>query len=255
MSNVERKPVKALYPEGKYQAVVLDTINALQNNLYLDMMRGKKGSHDEWKDFGVEILALYDWIKSLPDTIMVQILGVEGTGKTVGASTLDPTTTQYINADKKPLSFFGARKKYRDKITPEQKEQGLNVNLRTPSTYEEVQNIIQSTWERRRGTLVVFVLGHIEHFNMSSGGVGQRLKVLGKQATKLGIEGLNTVHTYYTKIDVSFMPNDPQRYKLNPFNTGFNTARSPQGFWEGEIPNDYQLILERILEDTGEIEI
>ena len=218
------------------------------------MKSGRKGTFDAWYDFGAELLDLYDWIKSLDDVVLVQVLGLEGTGKTVGAKYLDPETTQYLNADKKPLSFFGARKMYRDKITPEQRERGLTVNLRTPNSYDDVKAAIEATWRKRRGTLVVFVLGHIETYNIPNGGQGQRLKVLGKMATKLGIEGLNTVHTYYTKIDLAYQPNDPQRYKLEPFNSGYNTARSPEGFWDGDILNNYQLILERILEDTGEIE-
>lgn len=251
----ERKVIKALYPEGKYQAVVLDTINALQNNLYNDMMLGKKGTFDQWKDFGIEIYQLYDWIKNLKDVVLVQILGTEGTGKTVGSKFLDPLTTQYFNADGKPLSFFGAKKMYKDTVTPEERNAGRVPNIRVPRSYEDVKQWLKTIWEKRRGTLVVFVLGHIENYNLPQGGVGQRLKVLGKQATKLGIEGLNVVHTYYTKIDVTYQPTDAQRYKLEPFNSGFNTARSPEGFWEGDIPNNYQLILERILEDTGEIEI
>lgn len=253
-SGVERRVSKALYPEGKYQAVVIDTINALQNNLYSDMMNGRKGTYDQWKDFGIEIYELYKWIKNLPDVVLVQVLGPEGTGKTVGAKYLDPESTQYFNADGKPLSFFGAKKMYRDNVTPEEKAQGKRANLRVPHDYDQVKDWLGKIHQARRGTLVVFILGHIENYNLPLGGVGQRLKVLGKQATKLGIEGLNVIHTYYTKIDSTYQPTDAQRYKLEVFNSGFNTARSPEGYWNGDIPNNYQLILERILEDTGELE-
>ena len=246
--------IHKLYPEGKYRTIVLDTINALQNNLYEEMMYGKKGSHDQWKDFGMEIYKLYSDIKKLPNTVLVQVLGLEGTGKTVGAKHLDPRTTQYLNTDAKPLSFFGANRMYTDSPNEIHIANGIPKNLRTPSTYIETMDMIEKIHSFRMGTLIVFVLGHIETYTLPEGGNGQRLKVLGKQATKLGIEGLNTNHTYYTKIDVQYGVKDPNRYKLVTHNSGFNTVRSPEGFWDGDILNNYQTIVDRILEDTGELE-
>ena len=244
----------ALYPQGIYRTVVVDTINAFQNALYTEMMSGKKGTFDAWRDFGIEVYQFYNWIKSLEDAVLVQILGTEGTGKTVGAKHLDPKSNVILNADNKPLSFFGAKKMYRTSITPEQQAQGLIKNLTFPQDYEQAKAMISAIHAKRKGTFVVFILGHLENYNLPNGGVGQRLKVLGKQATKLGIEGLNTIHTYYTKIDSMYQPNDPQRYKLETFNSGSNTVRSPEGYWEGEILNNYQLIVNRILEDSGELE-
>lgn len=241
------------YPEGIYRSAVVDTINALQNHLYTDMMSGKKGTFDQWKDFGIEVYQFYNWIKSLPDTVLVQVLGLEGTGKTVGTKYLDPKTNVILNADNKPLSFFGAKQMYRESVTEEQRQQGLIKNLTHPYDYDEAKAMLQAIHAKRKGTFVVFMLGHIETYSLPAGGYGQRLKVLGKQATKLGIEGLNVVHTYYTKIDSVYQPTDPKRYKLETFNSGFNTVRSPEGYWEGEIENNYQLILNRILEDYGEL--
>lgn len=216
-------------------------------------MQGKKGTHDQWKDYGIEVYQFYNWIKSLEDTVLVQILGNEGSGKTVGGKHLDPNTNVWINADNKPLSFFGAKKMYRQELSQEEIAQGLRKNLATPYDYEQAKATIRALHAKRKGVFIVFVMGHIENYNLPAGGVGQRLKVLGKQATKLGIEGLNTVHTYYTKIDPIFQPNDPQRYKLETFNSGYNTVRSPEGYWEGEIENNLQLIVNRILEDYGEL--
>lgn len=199
----------------------------------------------DWKDFGVEIYELYRQIKVLEDTVMIQVLGYEGSGKTVGASRLDPSETVFLNADQKPLSFFGARAAY---PTDNSKK-----NYKEPVTYDETLSAIKAIHGKRKGTFFVFINGHIEDFKSAdTGQTRQRLKILGKQATKLGIEGLNFTHTYYTKVD-QFITTD-ERYKLTTINSGLNTARSPQGYWKtGEIPNNYQLIVDRVLEDYGEL--
>lgn len=233
---------------SKYRTIVLDTVNALQNNLYQDMMAGKgnKGSYDEWKDFGLEIYELYNYIKKLPDTVLVQILSYEGGGKTVGGKYLDPSTNVWLNADAKPLSFSGARQMY-------PVDNSLK-NYLVVETYDETKSKIKAIHEKRKGTLIVFSLGHIEDFKSENNLMRQRLKVLGKQATKLGIEGLNVFSTLYGKIDPNISALDFSRYKLTTMNSGFNTARTPEGYWDGvEIPNNYQIVVDKILEDFGEL--
>lgn len=236
--------------EKKYRSIILDTINGLQNKLYVKFLKDVgKASYDDWRDYGTEILDLYDFIKSLPDVVLVQVLGYEGTGKTVGGSNLSPDETVWLNADGKPLSFFGARGKY--------PVDNSKKNYKEIKTYEEAKAQILGVHAKRKGTLIVFVLGHIEDYKATEGGsMRQRLKVLGKMASKLGIEGLNVSHTYYTKIDTSKQDhNDASRYKLTVSNNGANTARSPQGYWKtNEIPNNYQTIVDKILEDYGELE-
>ncbi len=230
---------KILYPDGIYRSCILDTINALQHNLYHQLLLEKgKASYDE----------LYRNIKILPDTVMVQILGYEGTGKTVGASHLNPNETAYFNADQKALSFFGARQMY---PIDNSKKNYLEV-----TSYEQALAKIKAVHAKRKGTFFVFMLGHIEDYKSTEGTqTRQRLKVLGKQASKMGIEGLNFTHTYYTKIDPSLASTDSARYKLSTLNSGMNTARSPQGYWTvPDIPNNYQLIVDRVLEDYGELE-
>lgn len=184
----------------------------------------------------------------MPDTVIVQVLGYEGTGKTVGGSFLNPEETAWFNTDGKPLSFFGARSMY----PPDNSK----LNYKEYSQYEQVKAGLAAIHGKRKGTLIVFVLGHIEDFKGELGETRQRLKVLGKMATKLGIEGLNVSHTYYTKINAILDHNDPNRYQLTVANSGANTARSPQGYWkEYSIQNNYQTIVDKILEDYGELEI
>ena len=236
------------FPEGKYRTIVIDTINALQNNLYNKLLQDKgKAGYDDWKDFGVEIYDLYRKLKTLPDTTLVQILGYEGTGKTFGSSFLNPEETVIFNCDQKPLSFFGGRAKY--------SIDNSKGNYKEYTTYDEVFINDKAINTKRKGSMIIYILGHIVDFKSGDSQVmRQRLKVLGKQATNLGIEGLNFVHTYYAKIDPGLAMTDPNRYRLVTVNSGYNTARSPQGYWtDAEIPNNYQIINDGILEDYGEL--
>lgn len=233
---------------GVYRSLILDTINGLQNKLHLRLLGDKgKANYDDWRDYGTDILDLYDFIKRLPDTVIVQILGYEGTGKTVGGSKLDPNETVWLNSDSKPLSFFGARQMY---PVDNSKRNYANVE-----SYDDVKAYITKVHAKRKGTFVVFVLGHIEDYKGTNEQMRQRLKILGKMATKLGVEGINVSHTYYTKINSSLDHNDANRYKLTVANSGLDTARSPQGYWKSfEILNNYQTIVDKILLDYEGIE-
>jgi hypothetical protein len=225
-----------------YRSVIIDTINQIQNDLYIELLKNKgKATFDDWKDFGVEILDLYKFIKSLPNTVPVQVLGYEGTGKTVGGSFLDPSETVWLNADKKPLTFFGARQKY---PTDNSKK-----NYKLVTGYDDVKTQLLAISGKSKEPLIVFILGHLEDYKSEGSIIRQRLKVLGKQATKQNIEGALS-HTYYTYIDPLLDQMNPERYKLTTVNSGTNTARSPQGYWDSStIPNNYQLIVDKILAD------
>lgn len=234
------------YPEGKYRSCVIDTISAPQNEAYRTINKGKMTTVHEWKDYGWEVYDLYNNIKKLPDTKIVQVLGLEGTGKTVGGKYLDPNTNAWINADGKPLSFFGARQMY--------PEDNSKKNYSEKETYDDIYKNLLALHAKRRGTFIVFILGHLDMYKGANELIYQRLRVLGKQATKLGIEGLNVFATYYTKIKPGLPANDPTRYQLSVSSSGYDTARTPEGYHdEPEIPNNYQLIVDKILEDYGEL--
>ena len=225
--------------EKKYRVAIIDTINQLQADVHLDLMEKKNrgATYDEWRDFGVELLDLYNYIKSLPNTIPVAILGFEGSGKTVGGSFLNPDETYWLNIDKKPLTFIGARQKY----SREKK------NYKIITGYKECKETIAAIHANSKDPLIIFMMGHIEDYK-SKGTDRQRLKVLGKMATKYNIEGALS-HTYYTHIDEDKKATDPERYKLRTLSMN-DTARSPMGMFETEhIPNNLQLIVDAILKD------
>lgn len=226
--------------DKKYDVVIIDTINQLQNDLYIQLLDNKNrgANFDEWRDFGVEILSLFRKIKSLPADIVL-VLGAEGSGKTVGGKFLDPKSTMWLNCDKKPLTFFGARKVYNKE----------NKNYTEPSTYKEVEDKLDFANENKKSDrLTVFVIGHTEIYKAIGSDNRERLKVLGKMATKHNLEGAVS-HCYYTFVDPN-EKDETKRYKLITKNTGHNTARSPEGYWDAmHIPNNYQMIMDKINSD------
>lgn len=184
------------------------------------------------------------------------------TGKTVGAGYLDPNATMYLNMDKKPLTFADADDKY-----PNDRAQGMSNSL---GNYKEVlpekndkgkvevwsviRKAIQYAYDNRvinpdpkKDKFVVFVLGHTEVFKGANGEERERLLTLGKQASKLNIEG-SLIYCFYTKVDPT-APTRADKYKLTMHNSGFNTARVPMGKFDDleEMPNNYQIILDKIL--------
>lgn len=248
----------------QYNAVIIDTINQAMNDTYVEYQHefGKPG-FDIWRDYGVEPLYLYQYIKSLKDAVITQIIGQEGSGKTVGARTLDPSKTMYLNVDRKPLTFTNADDMYPNDV-PQGKSNSLaNYKEVIPQINEKkkieiwtpIRQAIQYAYDNRTNEkkFVVFVLAHPEVYKGANGVEQERLRVLGKMATKLNIEG-SVIYSFYSKVDPT-APTRPQRYKLTMHNSGFNTARVPMGAFDEveEIPNDFQLIMDVI--QTGKLNL
>lgn len=228
--------------KGRFRYVIIDTLNQLMNDKWAKLMSQNLRTYDQWKDYGIEIYDLINFIKVNMGVEPILVLGMEGTGKTVGGAKLDPNCTYWINADKKPLTFFGARNKYNLK----------NRNYFEANDYEGVKKALIGINNNKVEKLIVFLLGHIEIYKSEEDTYRQRLKVLSKVATKLNIEGAVT-HCYYTYIDPNKQGNDVTRYKLAVHNSGSNTCRTPQGYFEDSIhiANDYRLIVDKIYEDWG----
>lgn len=225
---------------ARFESIVIDTLSQLQNDLYLKLLKEKgRAGFDEWKDFGVEILDFYTFLRE-SDITIVQVLGYEGSGKTVGGSFLNPATNVWFNIDKKPLTF-GHKTYPKDSVFGKVNSKGNYIEV---SDYGALKTNITAINSKSNNRLVCFVLNHIEDYNTATG-PRQRLKVLGKMATKHNIEGA-VVHTYYTNFDVNRQGQD--RYRLIPNGTGYNTARSPMGMFDEEesIPNNFKLILDEI---------
>jgi hypothetical protein len=232
--------------EKRYTSIVIDTLNGMQNDAYIDDLKKKgKLNFDDWKDYAIEIYDLFAYLKDLKCTIVL-VLGVEGSGKTVGAYFLDPESTFYINADKKPLTFTNAYISY-----PENSNR-YKIPKSGGEGYEQIKAWTKAIVEKKSEypNITVFCLAHVDYFK-DNGRDRQRMKTLGKMASKMNIEG-STVHTYYTEVDPDMSIKDEERYTMLTRNTGLNTGRSPMNFFKVDrIPNNFNLVLYKILKARG----
>ncbi|ALN97171.1 hypothetical protein [Flavobacterium phage FpV4] len=221
--------------DTKIRTICVDTLTGIQNEEY--MRDKKKAGHDKWKDYGMDI---YTFIGDLQRRgfELVLILGEPGTGKSSGMRTLKHDTNIWYNADNKNPVWEGGNAEYGKKVNPR------NPFHIIPSSYKEITNHIDlglqnNMFENER---YAFITGHIETFK-SGNETMQRLKVLGNMATKMQLEGkLESV--FYSMVEKS---TDGLSYILETQNNGFNTARSPQNLFEPKISNDYQFILEALM--------
>ncbi len=237
---IEKPSMDAITPTPKttrkYEVVIVDTLNQVQNNEYMDMLdKSTMVTRDKWRDFGVRIYMLYDFLKEQKVEV-INVLGYEGSGKSYGIKALNPETTLWLHTDAKPITFKGGKQAY-------SREKG---NYSEPDTYDKIEKFIEMANKNRLHPdkqLIVFVLAHIEDYKTEDGSMRKRLKILGNMATKMNIEG-SVAHTYYT--EVSYMGDKPE-FKLNTLNTGYNTARSPEGLFETTlIDNNFKLIVDAI---------
>lgn len=220
----------------KIRTVCIDTLTGIQNEIY--MTDSKKPGYDEWTDYGKGIWRL---ISSLQDKgfEIVLVLGEPGTGKSTGMRTLPPNTNIWFNADNKNPVWVGGKAEYGTKLNPR-----MPYHL-IPKKYSEIINHIDEV-EKRIGfeeQKFAILTAHIEDYKS---GVYQkrRLKTLGKVATNMQLEGrLETV--LYAEVEKNGNEN---RYVLTTQNDGTNTARSPMDLFESVIDNDYNFVIDKLLE-------
>ena len=92
--------------------------------------------------------------------------------------------------------------------------------------------------------MIIFSLAHIDEYQTKEFETKQRLKTNGLKLTKLNLEGLTT-YTFYTKVERG---EDAVKYLLETQTNGYNTARTPEGLFDLTIPNDYNYIVEKVIE-------
>ena len=221
--------------ERLIESICIDTLTGIQSNQF--MGDSNKAGHDEWKDYGQSIYTLITHIQQLGFEIVL-VLGEPGVGKSTGMRNLPPDSNIWFNADNKNPVWKGGREEYGKKFNPRMPFHVI------PQNYGEITGHIQ---EGLAGGMFAeeryaFITGHTETYKERNGRIKVRLKVLGKMATKMQLEGkLETV--LYAEVQVS---GSEVKYVLHTQNDGFNTARSPQGAFEPVIDNDYNFVLQTL---------
>lgn len=234
----------------KINKIVVDTLNAIQNNQYMGMLDKKTMvTRDKWRDFGVDIYAFMIEDLQRFGFEVVLVLGYEGSGKSYGIKFAEPGTLMWYNADNKNPTFrhvehggqkYSARKVYGTKIKP-------SPYMLIPKTYQQITEHLE--FMESQGALdeenrVAFLIAHVEDYKTQNGEMRQRLKTLGNLASKMNIEG-SVENCFYTKLNVV---GDNVEFKLDTLNSGNNTARSLEGAFESRyIDNNFETIYQAIV--------
>lgn len=216
------------------ESICIDTLTGIQSDEY--MADKRKPGHDQWRDYGQDI---YTFILALQERgfEIILILGEPGTGKSSGMRTLKPNSNVWANADKKNPVWVGGKAEYGTKFAPRFPFHIL------PKSYLEViqfidKGIIGGKFAENR---YAFLTAHTETYKVGND-VKERLKILGKLGTKMQLEGkMETV--LYSRVE---MNGGVPTYIFETQNNGFNTARSHQSMFEGKIPNDYQMVIDKL---------
>jgi hypothetical protein len=218
--------------------------------------------------------------------IAVQLLGVEGTGKTYSLRTLNPKETYYINCDKKSLPFKEWRKIYNEENKNYFKSSSVEqiaavikgISSKAPHIKQIVVDTINSIMSDKmmaemkkpgfdkwanlavgiyelynlvnsdevREDLIVIFVGHIEPYQ-DNGETKWHLKTVGKMLNNLNIEGKVT-YTFYTHVE---REGGETKYMLMTQSNGYNTARCPEGIFDYMIPNDMDYVINEVRKHEG----
>jgi hypothetical protein len=221
--------------QKKVRTITIDTLTGIMNEMYMTSV--KKPTHDKWKDWGQGIWQLISVLQDLGFEIVL-ILGEPGTGKSSGMRTLPSGTNIWFNADNKNPVWEGGKAEYGKKMNPKMPYHMI------PKTYDDIINHIKQGMDKGmfEDERYAILTGHIEDYKTGSE-TKQRLKVLGNLSTKMQLEGrLETV--LYSGV---VKEGGETKYVLETENNGYNTARSPMGLFEPIIPNDYNLVIEKLM--------
>lgn len=221
--------------EKKIRTICVDTLTGIMDEMY--MVEKKKPTHDKWKDWGQTLWAFNSRLQELGfETIIV--LGDPGTGKSTGMRTLPSKTNIWFNADNKNPVWEGGKAEYGKKSNP------IKPYHIIPKSYEEIIKVLElgvskDMFEEDRYAILT---GHVESYKQRDD-YKNRLQVIGSLSNKMFIER-KFESVFYARVK---MDGDTPSYILETQNDGFNTARSPMGLFEPEIPNDYDFIINKLM--------
>ena len=211
---------------------------------------------------------------------MICLMGESGSGKTTAMRTLDPSSTYYIDCDRKGLSWRGWREQYNAErknffqtrdlgqiggvlMGISEKRADIKTividTLNTAMVDQEVKqmgskdgyskwiDLAQNVWNiceaaaTLRSDLTVIIVMHSETIRDDLGYSFTRVKTNGRKLEKVVLESLfSTVFLAKTKEDGSHVFETVARN---------STAKTPMGAFDSpEIPNDMQAALDALAE-------
>lgn len=219
----------------KVRTITIDTLTGIQNEMYMTME--KKPNFDQWTDFGKGVWRLISDLQNRGFEIII-FLGEPGTGKSTGMRNLPHNTNIWFNADNKNPIWVGGKQEYGMKNNPREPYHVI------PQDYSDITDHLESLGKDMFEDLRFAILtGHIEDYK-SGVEWKKRLKLLGKQATKMQLEGrLETV--MYAEV---LKEGEETKYILTTENDGHNTARSPMSLFDPVIDNDYNIVIQKLIE-------
>ena len=220
----------------KVRSICIDTLTGIQNEIY--MQESKKPGYDAWMDYGKDIWILISELQKLGFTLIL-VLSEPGCGKSTAQRNLPHNTNIWYNADNKNPVWTGGKEEYGKKNSPRAPYHVI------PKTYNDIvkhirEGLAKDMFEEERFAILT---GHIEDYKTGIDNK-KRLKTLGKMNTKMQLEGKFETVLY---ADVR-RDSEGCHYVLLTENDGMNTARSPMGLFPEVIENDYNLVINKLLE-------
>ena len=220
----------------KVRSICIDTLTGIQNEIY--MQESKKPGFDQWADYGKDIWVLISELQKLGYELIL-VLGEPGTGKSSGMRTLPHNTNIWYNADNKNPVWEGGNEEYGKKNNPRKHHHIIPKNYNDIISHVK-EGLAKGMFEEERFAILT---GHTEDYKTGLDNK-KRLKTLGKLSTKMQLEGrLETV--LYSDVRRN---SEGSQYILITENDGVNTARSPMGLFPEVIENDYNLVINKLLE-------
>ena len=209
---------------------------------------------------------------------VICIAGESGSGKTTSMRNLDPSTTYYIDADKKGLSWKGWRKQYNKennnylKCDNAAAVRSFLKNIATKGThiktividtlnglmvademrrskekgYDKWMDLAACVWDliddcyEYRDDLTVVFIAHTQTDHDEAGYMFTRIKTSGKKLDKIVLESKFTTVLIAKNVDGKYLFETQSRN---------STAKSPMGaFTDFEIENDVVKVIEALEE-------
>lgn len=222
---------------NKIRSIVIDSGTCLLDEEYMTDKR--KPTHDKWKDWAQVLWGFNNKLMEFGFESLL-VIGPPGSGKSCGIRTLPSKSNIWFNADNKNPTWVGGRKEYGKKSAP------IAPYHIVPKSYNEITEALKEGLERDmfEEERFAIITGHTENYN-SGPNYRERLQVIGALSNKMFIEK-KFESVFYSKVK---MVEGKPTYLLETQNNGYNTARSFMGAFEPEIENDYNFVINTLLEN------